>query len=116
IGPGDDAFIAYGASTGSKSPLYAEASSTTLGGTQNLVGSKTCIDSMNNNGDPRAYVFYNGTTASGGGSVVGIAQGDYATAALPTTYSIPSPYVAGDVSSANAANSAKAPVNLLTSW
>lgn len=113
IGPGDDAFIGYGYSTTNKSPLYAEASSTTLGGTQNLAGSSTCIDSMNNNGDPRAYVFYNGTTGSGGASVVGIAQGDYATPALATAFSIPSAYVAGD---ANDANSTNAPVNLLTSW
>src|SRR4051812_15925233 len=68
---------------------------------------------MNNNGDPRAYVFYEGTTASGGGSVVGVLQGDYATTALPTTYSIPNVYVAGD---ANNAASANAPVNLLTSY
>jgi len=109
IGEGDDAFIAFGYSTSSKSPLYAEASG--LGATQNLVGSKTCIDSMNNNGDPRAYVFYEAVAATG--AVVGIAQGDYASTALSTTFSIPSTYVAGDA--INAA-SAKAPVNLLTSW
>ncbi len=113
IGPGDDAFIGFGASSSSKSPLYAEASSTTMGGIQNLVGSKTCIDQMNNNGDPRAYVFYEGTSASGGGSVVGVAQGDYATSVLSTAYSIPNVYVAGD---ANQTASGSAPVNLLTSW
>jgi Starch-binding associating with outer membrane len=113
IGSGDDAFIAFGASSSSKSPLYAEASSTTMGGIQNLVGSKTCIDQMNNNGDPRAYVFYEGTAASGGGAVVGVAQGDYATTALASTYSLPNVYVAGD---ANNTASANAPVNLLTSY
>jgi len=113
IGPGDDAFIGFGGSTGSKNPLYAEATSTALAGTQNLAGSSTCIDSMNSNGDPRAYLFYTGTAASGGAVVSGIAQGDYGTTALQTTFSIPSAYVGGD---ANDPNSAKAPVNLLTSW
>jgi hypothetical protein len=114
IGNGDDAFVGFTTNnTSNKSPLYAEASSTTLAGTQNLVGSKTCIDSMNNNGDPRAYVFYEGTTASGGAAVVGVAQGDYGTTVLATAYSIPNVYVAGD---ANNSASANAPVNLLTSW
>jgi hypothetical protein len=113
IGAGDDAFIGFGYSTSSKSPLYAEASSTTLNGTQNLVGSSTCIDSMNSNGDPRAYVFYEGTSGSGGGTVAGIAQGDYSATVLSSNFSIPNVYVAGDAS--NTA-SGKAPVNLLTSW
>jgi len=113
IGSGDDAAMQFGASASSKSPLYAEASSTTLGGIQNLVGSRTCIDSMNSNGDPRAYVFYEGTSSSGGGAVVGVAQGDYNTTALAANYSIPNIYVAGD---AQNAASASAPVNLLTSW
>jgi len=113
IGPGDDAFIGFGANTSNKSPLYAEASSTTLAGTQNLVGSKTCIDTMNNNGDPRAYVFFEGTAGSAGNAVTGVAQGDYGTTALANNYSIPNVYVAGD---ANNAASANAPVNLLTSW
>ena len=113
IGSGDDAFIGFGYSTANKSPLYAEASSTTLGGIQNLVGSSTCIDSMNSNGDPRAYAFYEGTAASGGGTVAGIAQGNYGTTTLSTSFSIPSVYVAGD---ANNKSSTNAPVNLLTSW
>ncbi|MCD6010209.1 MAG: hypothetical protein K0Q79_71 [Flavipsychrobacter sp.] len=113
IGMGDDAFISFGATTTNKSPLYAEASSATLGGTQNLVGSATCIDSMNSNGDPRAYVFYNGTAASGGASVVGIRQGDYNTSVSTTIYSIPSHYVAGDAADEASGN---APVLFLTSW
>ncbi len=113
IGVGDDAFIGFGYSTTNKNPLYAEASSATLGSTQNLVGSATCIDSMNTNGDPRAYVFYNATAASGGASVVGIRQGDYNTSVSPTTYSIPSAYVGGDAVNDASTN---APVNFLTSW
>ncbi len=113
IGNGDDAVMKFGYSASSKSPLYAEASSTTLGSIQNLVGSSTCIDSMNSNNDPRAYIFYEGTSSTGGAVVAGIAQGDYGTAALPTVYSIPNVYVAGD-----AGNDASkdAPVHLLTSW
>jgi Starch-binding associating with outer membrane len=110
IGEGDDAKIKFGSSTANKSPLYAEASSTVLSGVQNLVGSSTCIDSMNSNGDYRGYIFYESLS---NGSLAGIAQGDYGTTALPTSFSIPSPYVAGD---ANNSASANAPVMLLTSY
>lgn len=113
LGSGDDAQINYGSSTTNKNPLYAESSSATIGSIQNLVGSTTCIDSMNSNGDPRAYVFYNGTAASGGGAVAGIPQGDYNTSVSSSTYSIPSHYVAGDAQDAASAN---APVLFMTSW
>jgi hypothetical protein len=113
IGNGDDASIGFGYSTTNKSPLYAEESSTALSGIQNLVGSSTCIDSMNSNYDPRAYLFYEATSASGGQSVTGLAQGDYGSTTLSTGFSIPSIYVAGD---ANNTASTNAPVNLLTSW
>ena len=110
IGAGDDAKIGFGTTSSSKSPLYAEASSTTLGGTQNLVGSKTCIDSFNSNGDPRAYVFYEPLA---NGSVAGIPQGNYDVVVAAGTYSYPSVYVAGDAGKAASAN---APVNFLTSY
>ena len=110
IGAGDDAFIAFGYSTANKNPLYAEASSTTLGSTQNLVGSRTCIDSMNNNGDPRLYAFYEPLS---NGSFAGITQGAYSTAALTSTFSIPTVYVGGDAGNSASGN---APVNLLTSY
>ena len=112
IGNGDDAFVGFGYSTTNKSPLYAEESSTALSGIQNLVGSSTCIDSMNSNGDPRMYVFYEATSASGGGTVAGLTQGDYGSTTLSTGFSIPSTYVAGD---ANNTASTNAPVNLITS-
>jgi len=104
----ETAKIGFGYSSASKSPLYAEATSTTLAGTQNLAGSKTCIDEMNNNNDYRLYVFY---TPTSGGSFVGIRQGNYNTPAIGGTYSLPSAYVAGDASDEN---SAKAPVHFLT--
>jgi hypothetical protein len=90
--------------------LYAEASSTTLAGTQNLVGSSTCIDSMNSNNDYRAYLFYEATST---GQVLGIRQGAYDVNAASNTYSIPNVAVAGDAQNGASAN---APVNLLTSY
>ncbi len=114
IGTGEDAKISYGSSTANKNPLYAEESSTVLANIQNLAGSNTCIDTMNSNGDPRAYLFYEYLPTTG--TVVGIPQGQYNIKALSGTYSLPSTYVAGDCSSVNAENSKDAPVNLLTSW
>jgi hypothetical protein len=103
IGPGDDAKIDYGFNSANKNPLYGEA--TALGFVQNLGGSKTCIDSMNNNLDPRVNIFY---TAG-----AGITQGTYNTALPAGSYALPSAYVGGNVSDANSSN---APVNLLSSW
>jgi len=112
IGQGDDAFIGFGYNTNNESPLYSEELG--LGqGVQNLVGSNTCIDSMNSNGDPRAYLFYEGTSSSSGTNIVGIPQGDYESTTLSTAFSIPNVYVAGDAANSS---SGKAPVNLLTSW
>lgn len=110
IAEGEDAFIRYGFNTNTKSPLYAEFSSATMGSIQNLAGSNTAIDTMNSNHDPRAFVFY-GTDASG--AVSGIPQGSYNVSRPGGSYSIPSAVVAGDAQDAASAN---APVNLLTSW
>jgi hypothetical protein len=116
IGTGDDAFIAYGFGASNKNPLYAEESSTQLESTQNLVGSTTAIDSLNSNGDPRAYLFYAYVPAVG--IPVGVPQG-YTGKIAAGSYSIPNVYVAGDAQNVNATatyNSANAPVNFLTSW
>ena len=110
IGIGDDARIKYGFNTSNKNPLYAEASSTTMGSIQNLVGSSTCIDSMNSNNDYRSYVFYEALSS---GVCGGIPQGAYDIVVASNTYSIPNVYVAGD---AQNAASKDAPVNFLTSW
>ena len=115
IGTGDDAFIAYGFGTSNKSPLYAEESSTTLGGTQNLVASTTCIDSLNANGDPREYIFYEPLS---NGSFAGVQQG-FTGSLAAGSFCIPGVYVAGDAQNVGATSSftsANAPVNLLTSW
>ncbi len=108
LGTGEDAVINFGYSTANKNPLYAEASSTTLGSTQNLVASSTCVDSMNSNTDDRAYIFY---TYLSNGTVVGIQQGAYDITVAGGTYSIPSHYVGGD---AQNSLSSKAPVNFIS--
>ena len=107
IGTGDDAKIAYGSGATNNNPLYSEEAG--LLGVQNLAGSKTCIDSMNANGDPRVSMFYEPVAAG----VVGLTQGSYDISAASNTFSIPNIYVAGD---AGKSGSASAPVNLLTSW
>ncbi len=110
MGAGDDAKITYGANLGNKNPLYAEESSVQLGSVQNFAGSKTCIDSMNNNGDPRVRVFYEATS---GGNYTGLTQGTYNIPAAAGSYSIPGTAVAGDGQNAASAN---APVILISSW
>ncbi len=110
IGTGEDAFIGYGYTTGNKNPLYAEASSVVVNGTQNIVGSSTVIDSMNSNDDYRAYVFFEALTT---GQVQGITQGAYNINVAANTYSIPNVYVGGDAANAK---STSAPVNFLTSY
>ena len=122
LGEGDDAIISYGWNTSNKNPLYADESSTTLNSTQNLVGSSTCIDSLNAAGDPRVYVFYSYLAATG--APAGLPQG-YTGNATSSTYSIPTVFVGGDaqnvtsvptIKSSSPVTSANAPVNLLTSW
>lgn len=110
LGVGDDAAIQYGFSTANKNPLYAEASSATVGGTQNIVASSTVVDSMNSNNDYRVYAFFTTLT---NGAVAGVPQGSFNINVASNTYSIPSAYVAGDAASTA---SSKAPVNLLTSY
>lgn len=109
IGEGDEAKIAYGSSSANRNPLYSEESSTKLGGIQNLAASKTCIDAMNGNSDPRVRIFYQ----SGSAGFSGIAQSAYNVPVTAGSYAIPGIYVAGDMSNANSGN---APVNLLSSW
>jgi hypothetical protein len=108
LGEGDDAHIAYGATAGSNNPLYAELSSMQLAGTQQLAGSKTCIDSMNSNNDYRGVVFYKEVNAMG---LIGIKQGEYDITLPSGSYSIPNSYVGADATNKN---SAMAAVNLLS--
>lgn len=98
---GEDAKIGFGYTTTNKNPLYAEASSTTLGSTQNLVASSTAVDSFNANLDDRAYVFY---TYLSNGSVAGIPQGAYDITVAGGSYSVPSQYVGGDAQNSASSN------------
>ncbi|NCX96298.1 MAG: SusD/RagB family nutrient-binding outer membrane lipoprotein [Chitinophagia bacterium] len=99
---GDDATISFGSNTTNSNPLYADA--TGLNGTQNLVGSKTCIDSMNANNDYRVYVFYE---ALSNGSVAGLVQGGFASTSSISNFSLPSYHVGGNASNSK---SGKAPL------
>ncbi|MES2701002.1 MAG: SusD/RagB family nutrient-binding outer membrane lipoprotein [Bacteroidota bacterium] len=109
IGSKDDARIEFGFNSNNKSPLYAEASSATMAGAQNLAGSSTAIDSLNSNNDYRIAAFY-GLSNTG---YTGIRQGNYDGGFPGGSYSIPSVYVGGDAQDVRSGN---APVNLLTSW
>jgi len=104
---GEDAKVNFSTDGGSQNPLYSEMVG--LGKTQNLFGSKTCIDSMMSNFDPRAFVFYKPV----GGTVVGITQGDYNNSTNATGKSIPSAAVAGEAANES---SATAPVRLISSY
>lgn len=109
LGMGDDAKINYGYSSTNQNPLYAELSAKNFGGVQNLAGSKTCIDSMNANSDPRVDLFYQSTIT---GLRAGIVQGAYNVPTEWGTYSIPSPVLGADAQNGSSAN---ASVNLMTS-
>jgi len=105
---GEDAKIIFTTAGGNQNPLYSEIVG--VGKTQNLFASKTCVDSMNANSDPRVFVFYKPLS---NGTVVGNAQGDYNNSTSATGKSIVSATVGGD---ANDANSGAAPVRLLSSY
>lgn len=104
IGEGDEAVINYGSAATNNHPLYAELTGSGAN-TSLLAGSKTVIDSMNSNNDPRAMVFF---TVLPGVGVEGVKQGEYDIETPANTYSLPSQYVG--------AASGRAPVVLLSSW
>lgn len=103
----DDAQINYSSTAGNRNPLYAEAS--VLNFTQNLVASRTCIDSMVSNNDYRREAFY----TPGSTGYTGIQQGNYNQVVGSGTYAVPSSYVGANFLDAN---SATAPVKLLTGY
>lgn len=118
LGEGEDAQMKFTTGSGNKNPLFSEEVG--LGGTQNLVGSKTIIDTMNEDGDDRAYIFYEYLLTTG--AVAGIAQGDYNAVVAANAFSIPSTYTAGDATDQMITNgqatlsSAQAPVKFLTGY
>lgn len=105
IGEGDDAVINYGTGMAGSHPLYAELSASPAHGMSQLAASKTVVDEMNDNNDPRAAVFF---TSLPGYGVAGVKQGEYDIETPSNTYSMPSRYVG--------AAAGNAPVVLLSSW
>jgi len=107
IDEGDDAVVNYSSEAGNQNPLYSEMSG--LQSVQNLVASKTSVDTMNANNDYRLFIFYN---LASNGTFAGLAQGNY-TASPSTVVSITGNAVGADVR--NDA-SALAPVKFMTSY
>jgi hypothetical protein len=105
LGDGEDISLNYFSVGGNTNPLYS--SIVDLGGTQNLVGSATCINYMLSTNDPRVEVLY---TLASNGTYAGILQGGYDTA-VNTPASLPSAITGGY---GDDATSALAPVRLMT--
>ncbi|RYE57940.1 MAG: SusD/RagB family nutrient-binding outer membrane lipoprotein [Sphingobacteriales bacterium] len=93
--------------SGNQNPLHSEMVG--LNYTQNIVASRTVVDSMNNNNDYRAYALF---TYQSTGLVVGIPQGAYNVSAS-TAVSIPTAYTGAR---ALDDNSAAAPVRFISSY
>lgn len=101
-----NAKIGYSNTAGNYNPLFAETYSLN---TQNLIASKTTIDALKANSDPRISYFYliRGTTWNGN------YQGDYGINQTNCAY--PSTNVGGRLGGAYSALSATAPVILMSS-
>lgn len=107
IAAGDDALVAFSTAGGSENPLYSEMVG--YGKTQNIFASKTCVDSMNSNADPRVFVFYKPLST---GTVVGNTQGDYNNSTSASGKSIGSAAVGAEAANTE---SAAAPVRFISS-
>lgn len=105
-----DASIAYTGTGGNENPFYNEASSPTLGRTQNVVASSTIVNAFKANNDPRLnkfFVIYNNPAKD---SLESIPQGSFLSQ-YPNIVSPPSALVGGK---ANDPASALAPVKLIS--
>jgi hypothetical protein len=109
IGEGESAEVHYYNEAGNFNPLYSEMNNATITQIQNLVASKTTVDSMTANNDLRLYAFY--TPAAGG--FVALQQGFYNIVPAAASYATPSPAVGGR---ADDLSSATAPVRLLSDY
>lgn len=89
LSDGESAMIHYTTAGGNTHPFYSEMLGT--GGTQNAVASKTAMDYILGNNDPRVDIFY---FPAPNGSQVGIPQGDY-TLPASTQVSKPGTYTGG---------------------
>lgn len=109
LAEGESAEVHYFNEAGNFNPLYSEMKNATIDGIQNLIASKTTVDSMNANNDLRLYAFY--TPAAGG--FVALDQGFYNIVPAAASYATPSPAVGAD---ADDATSSVAPVRLLSDY
>ena len=109
IEEGESAEVHYFNEAGNFNPLFSEMNNATITRIQNLIASKTTIDSMNANNDYRLFAFY--TPAAGG--FVALDQGYYNIVPAAASYATPSPYVGGR---ADDDGSAVAPVRLLSDY
>lgn len=106
---GEGAEVHYINEAGNFNPLYSEMNNAVINGIQNLIASKTVVDSMESNGDPRIAAFFTPV----GGNFVALEQGYFNTPSPAASYATPSPAVGGD---ADQGASAEAPVKLMTSY
>jgi hypothetical protein len=112
LGAGEEVRINYGTEGGKTNPLTS--SIIQLNFVQNLVASKTAVDYLITNNDPRLDVFYDPDPVTG--AQVGIAQGDFNISAS-TPVSLPGTATGGHANNAaNAAASSTAPVKLMTGY
>ncbi|MFA6057342.1 MAG: SusD/RagB family nutrient-binding outer membrane lipoprotein [Taibaiella sp.] len=109
LAEGESAEVHYFNEAGNFNPLFSEMNNATITRIQNLVASKTTIDSMNANNDYRLFAFY--TPAPAG--FVALEQGFYNIIPAASAYATPSPAVGGR---ADDDASAVAPVRLLSDY
>jgi hypothetical protein len=110
VQPGESALQTFNSTGGQQNPLYGALAGTVLSKTPNLVASSTAVNFYTGNSDPRLNAFY--ANAGTGATVVGIPQGSYSN---PPTTTVSSP-AAATGANATDANSALAPVKLITDY
>ncbi|RYZ50631.1 MAG: SusD/RagB family nutrient-binding outer membrane lipoprotein, partial [Sphingobacteriales bacterium] len=109
LNEGESAEVHYYNEAGNFNPLFSEMNNATITKIQNLIASKTTIDSLNANNDYRLFAFYT-PTATG---FVALDQGFYNIQPAAASYATPSPYVGGR---ADNDLSAVAPVRLFSDY
>lgn len=105
----EDATMTFTTTGGNENPLYNEMLG--LGRTQNLVASATAVTRLRANGDPRLNKYYD--LIPGQDTIAYIPQGSYRSNSGKLV-SPPSPLVGGNASAATSAQSAVAPVKLIS--
>ncbi|MBI3518017.1 MAG: SusD/RagB family nutrient-binding outer membrane lipoprotein [Bacteroidetes bacterium] len=113
LGTGENVQIKYSTTPGGTNPLYSVFSE--ISGTQNLVASSTCLDTMYYAADDRITVFYD-TIA--GPDYAGNTQGDYTSSIPVSQLSLPNALTGANYSSLRdkPAKAASAPVKLISDY